>query len=266
MPQHRAILLKKALKDLTEDPYVLAVYLCGSLAKGDFDNFSDIDLHTIVLPEKKESFIKGKRERAQKWGEVLFFEGFNPFVPHVVTHYDTFVKVDSWYHTPEEIIPSIWLKELEVLHDPHNTLSKIKIESSKLVYEPSSVDVEFWRGKILAFIHETYRAVMRNEIYYALSNLERLRWLIVSSWYLEMEEHLDSPYGVWSKIEGKRSKLKQWQLSLLENWDTNHNSNGIMKTMVSIIPEFYRLNKHLSKKVQIDSNEENIKKIVEMAY
>ena len=266
LPKHRDVILKNALNDLKTDSNVLAIYLGGSLAKGYIDNYSDVDLHTIVTSEKKADFIKDKRTRAKKWGEVLFYEDFNPSSPVVVTHYDCFVKVDSWYHSPNEIVPSIWLKGLKVLYDPTNIISNVIKESSNLVYKPSSEEVEFWRGKLLAFIHETYRAVMRDEIYYALSNLDRIRWLMVSGWYMEMEEHLDSSYGIWSKLEGKRSKLNQLQLSLLQSWDCCRNSNEIMKKMVSILPEFLRLNKYLSKKVEIEANEDHIKKVIEMAY
>ncbi|MBB4826974.1 putative nucleotidyltransferase [Sporosarcina luteola] len=187
LPKHRDILLKKALNDLTSDTNVLAIYQAGSLARGNFDNYSDIDLHTIVTPEKRADFIKDKRHRASKWGDVLFYEDFNPSSPVLVTHYDSFVKVDSWYHSPKEVAPSIWLKGYKVLYDPNNIISMVIKESSFEVYKPSSDEVEFWRGKILAFIHETYRAVMRDEIYYALSNLDRVRWLVVSGWYMETE-------------------------------------------------------------------------------
>jgi predicted nucleotidyltransferase len=266
LPKYREVLLKNALKDLTADPNVLAIYLGGSLAKGNFDNYSDVDLHTIVTPKKKANFIKEKRNRAKKWGEVLFYEDFNPSSPVVVTHYDSFVKVDSWYHSPEEVVPSIWLKGLEVLYDPNNIISNVIMESTYQIYKPSSEEVEFWRGKLLAFIHETYRAVMRDELNYALSNLDRIRWLIVSGWYMEMEEPLDSSYGIWAKLEGKRSKLNPWQLSLLQSWDCCRKSNEIMKTIVSTIPEFLRLNKYLSKQVEIETNEDHIRKIIEMAY
>ncbi len=266
LPKQRDILLENALNDLTSDSNVLAIYQAGSLAKGNFDNYSDIDLHTIVTPEKKADFIREKSNRSRNWGEVLFFEGDSPYNPYIVSHYDSFVKIDSWYHSPEEVVPSIWLKGYKVLYDPNNIISKVIKESSYEVYKPSSDEVKFWRGKLLAFIHETYRAVMRDEIYYALSNLDRVRWLVVSGWYMEKEQHLDSPYGVWSKIEGKRSKLNHWQLSFLESWDCGRNTNQIMKTMVIMVPEILRLNKYLSKQVNIEENEDQIKKIIEMAY
>ncbi|WP_353654003.1 nucleotidyltransferase domain-containing protein [Bacillus sp. ISL-55] len=175
LPKHRDILLENAWNDLTPDSNVLAIYQAGSLARGNFDNYSDIDLHIIVTPEKKAEFIKGKRNRAAKWGSVLFYEDFNPSSPVVVTHYDSFVKIDSWYHSPEEVVSSIWLKGYKVLYDPNNLISYVINESSNIVYKTSADEVEFWRGKLMAFIHETYRAVMRGEIYYALSNLDRVR-------------------------------------------------------------------------------------------
>jgi predicted nucleotidyltransferase len=264
LPKYRDAHLESALNDLTSDSNVLAIYQAGSLAKGNFDNYSDIDLHIIVSPDVKAEFIKDKRNRAAKWGSVLFYEDFNPSSPVVVTHYDSFVKIDSWYHSPEEVAPSLWLKGYKVLYDPINLISDVINESSNIVYKPSADEVEFWRRKILAFIHETYRAVMRCEIYYALSNLDRVRWLVASGWYMEMEEHLDSPYGVWSKIEGERSRLDQVKLSLLESWECGRKSDQIMRTIKGIVPEFLRLNKHLSNQVNIEENEAHIKRIINM--
>lgn len=264
LPKQRVILLENALKDLSADPDVLAIYIAGSLAKGNHDNYSDIDLHTIVIPKRKAEFLKGKRDRANNWGDVSFHEDYNPSSPYVVTHYDTFVKVDSWYHAPEEIVPSIWLKEAEVLYDPFNILSHVINESAKQVYKPSPDEVEHWRGKLLAFVHETYRAVMRREMLYALSNLDKIRWLIVSGWYMEMEVHVDVPYGVWTKIEGNRSILAKKQLSLLESWDCGRDSNEMIKTLRRMIPEFLRLNKCLCTQVGVEINEGHIKRIMDM--
>jgi len=259
LPHYRDLLLKKALDDLSDDPDVLAIYLGGSLAKNNFDFYSDVDLHTIVTPERKKAFVKEKRNRAKKWGDVLFYEDSNPMSPAVVAHYDSFVKVDSWYHSPEEMVSSIWLKDMAVLYDPHHIIGPVIKESSKLVYHPLPEDVEFWRSKLLAFIHETYRAVMREELYYALSHLDRIRWLMVSGWYMEMEELLDCSYGVWSKLEGKRSKLKDGQLSFLKSWDCSRDSSDIMNTMLKMIPEFLRLNKNLSRQLGMEEDEELIK-------
>ncbi|WP_231688002.1 aminoglycoside 6-adenylyltransferase [Bacillus sp. FJAT-18017] len=183
LSHHREELLKQALEDLTNDKDVLAIYLNGSLAKGNADRYSDIDLHIIVAPGRKGEFIKAKASRTERWGDVLFYEDWDPSSPVIVTHYTSFVKVDSWYHEPSEIVPSIWLKGLKVLFDPDDLISPIIRKSTELNYTPTSKEVLFWRTKVLAFAHETYRAVMREELYYALANLDRISladcfWLV----------------------------------------------------------------------------------------
>lgn len=266
LPKRRNEILESAMDDLTKDKHVIGIYLGGSLAKDNFDVYSDIDLHIIVAPDRKKDFIKDKRNRSKNWGNVLFYEDSSAFSPVVVTHFDCFVKVDSWYHSPEDLEPSIWLKGLKSLYDPNGIIHKVLEESSLLEYKPSKEDVEFWRRKILAFIHETYRAVMRNEHYYALSNLDRIRWLLVSGWYMEMEQHLDGSYGIWSKLEGSRSSLEPWQLTLLESWDSARALQDIMKTMASMIPEFLILNRKLCQQIGHAEDEERIKRIIEMAF
>nr|WP_254178233.1 MULTISPECIES: aminoglycoside 6-adenylyltransferase [unclassified Planococcus (in: firmicutes)] len=258
--------MRNALKDLTADPNVLAIYLGGSLAKKNFDNYSDIDLHTIVKSEKRSEFIEKKCERAGKWGNVLFHEYADLYNPVMVTHYDCFVKIDSWYHALEEIAPSIWLKGLKVLYDPNSLISNIIKESSNFIYKLRTDEVELWKGKILAFTHETYRTVMRNELYYAQSNLDKIRWLIVSGWYMEINEHFDGSYGSWSKVEGKRSTLNQRQLCLLETWKCGSKFDEIMATVESMVPEILRLNTVLSEEVGLETKEAQFKDILEMVY
>lgn len=266
IPHYRKILMDNALQDLASDPDVLAIYLSGSLAKGNFDTYSDIDLHTIVKPEQKGEFIKNKCIRAEKWGEVLFHEDANPSGPVVVTHYASFVKIDSWYHKYGEISASIWLKNIKVLHDPNNLLSEIVRNSTELSHSLEATAVELWKSKVLAFAHETYRAVMRDEGLHAESNLDQMRWLVVFGWYIEMNEHFDASYGSWSKVEGERSLLTEEQLSLLKSWKSGKNADEVMATLKKMVPEILRLNKILSEKKAIDVNQEKFKKILEMAY
>lgn len=257
LPEARQRLLENAVEDLKEDPDVLAIYLAGSLAKENADDYSDIDLHTILKPDKLASFIANKKARAKGWGRVLFFEG-TAATPVIVSHFDCFVKVDSWYHSAEELQPSLWLKGMKILHDPNGILEKIQVQSDELGYILTSQEVEFWRTKMLAFIHETYRAAMRGEAYYALANLDSVRWLTAAGWYMEMERHLDSPYQVWSKVEGSRSRLNNEQLKQLADWEAGRETPSILEVLKSISTEFARLNKTLSERVGIEDDNEMV--------
>ena len=264
LPIYREQLLNSALEDLTSDENVLAIYLGGSLGRGNFDGFSDIDIHTIVTPETKPTFIKDKKMRSSRWGNVLFHEQSSATSPVVVTHYDCFIKVDSWYETLDEVVPSIWLKGLKPIYDPSNLLAPLLAEATKHKFQVEVEDIAFWKNKVLAFIHETYRAAMRNELYYALANVDRVRWLIADGWYMEMDKHLDSSYGVWSKVEGNRSQLHEWQLSLLESWSCGRDSSEIVKMLASMYPELLRLNKSLCQKIDIDDEEDRFKEILNL--
>ncbi|WP_260630949.1 nucleotidyltransferase domain-containing protein [Bacillus sp. S/N-304-OC-R1] len=256
--------MQNAVYDLKNNPNVLGIYLAGSLANGNFDHYSDIDLHVIVKPESKQDFINQKCIFPQNWGEVLFFENSSQSSPVVVTHFKCFVKVDSWYHTPNETTPSIWLKNIQALYDPQSIIKKLIQASNSIRYEPDDANVEFWRTKIVAFIHQTYRAVMRNELNYAMANLDRIRWLMVYGWYMEKNIHVDGSYGDWSKLEGNRSELSNSQLFLLTSWDCQRDTGRIMTTIEKIVPEFLKLNKALSLKTEIADNEDKIIQMIDM--
>ncbi len=266
LPAMRDQLLKNCLEDLTADKNVLAVYLSGSLAKKTSDQYSDIDVHIIVEPGRKAEFILNKQTRSERWGDVLFHEGNNPVAPFIVSHYSCFVKIDSWYHAPDEIKPSHWLKKAEVLYDPTGILKPVLAASANKVYKVSVEEVELWKGKVLAFAHETYRAAMRDEPYYAAANLDRLLRYIVSGWFMEMEQHFDGAFSSWSKVEGGRSDLKERELKLLSKWQSGRNTEEVMTVLEQTVPEILRLNQVLSHKVHIEENHELMERILRMAY
>ena len=256
LPEVREQLLKSASNDLKKDPNVMGIYLAGSLAKANDDLYSDIDLHIVVTSESLSRFVDRKRERPKRWGKVLFYEDVNPVRPVVVVHFEPFVKVDTWYHIAEEIKPSLWLSGCKAIYDPNSIIQSVLDRSEKLEYQVTPSEVELWRGKVLAYIHEVYRSVMRGELYYAVSTLDSFRWQIARGWHMEMGKRVDSGWGVWSKIEGTRSSLMEWQNSLLKSWYCQLDENEIMKTLASMIPEFCRLHSSLCQIAGLEEQKE----------
>jgi predicted nucleotidyltransferase len=263
LPMYRQQLLDSVVSDLTNDSDVLAVYLGGSLAKGNFDVYSDIDLRIVVKSEKHREFVAEKLSRPKRWGDILFFEDLGPNFSHTVAHFDCFVKVDTFYYKPEELQPSLWLQDSKILYDPHNIVKKIYEDSLKITYSPSVDEYERWRGKVFAYMHEAYRRVMREEMSYALKQITGLSWFIVQGWHME-KGRFPNLWADWSKVEGPRSCLEEWQLSLLDSWHCERDQTEIMKTMASMIPEFLRLNKVLSKMLQVEEKNELWEKVIEL--
>lgn len=67
----------------------------------------------------------------------------------------------------------------------------------------------------------------------------------------------------WAKLEGSRSKLQDWQLSLLKSWDCHRDPFAIMNVIKSIVPEFKRVYQSLCEKFGIEEYPE-VDKVLNM--
>jgi hypothetical protein len=261
-PKNREVLIQAIENDLLNDANVLAVFYGGSIGSENTDLYSDIDLRIVVKEEVFEEYRKNKKQRAKKWGNVLFYEDF-PGSAYSIAHFDCFIKVDSFYYKPKDIQPSVWLKNIKIVRDTDGLLAKVLKNSMNLSYNPSIDEVEIWRTKFFAYFHEAYRRVMRGEYYYALYCIDRLRLSIVTAWYMDAGIQPNT-FGDWAKVEGERSQLKDWQLSCLSSWGCGRNPYEIMNVMKSMVPEFKRVHKCLCEKFGIAENPEWVDEILSM--
>lgn len=263
IPEHRQAIKETIERDLAEDMNVIAVFYGGSIGNQDADVYSDIDLHVVVRKEVFAEYKEKKRKRAEKWGNVLFFEDM-PYVNYSTAHYDNFVKVNSFYYRLKDLMPSVRLQNIEIYFDESEMLEDIVKKSNKMQFKFSQDDVELWRTKFFAYLHEMYRRAMRNELYYALRYLDNLRFSIVTAWYMEMGIQ-PNLFGDWAKVEGERSKLRNSQLELLKSWSCSRDPVEIMRVTQQIIPEFKRVHNLLCEQVGMDENLEWVEDILNMA-
>lgn len=68
----------------------------------------------------------------------------------------------------------------------------------------------------------------------------------------------------WSKIEGSRTHLEPWQLSLLEGWMCERDQIQIMKTLQSMIPEIRKLYSSLCDKTDLEREPEKFDIIINL--
>jgi predicted nucleotidyltransferase len=263
LPEFRTNLLDNILLSLKTSLDVFAVFLGGSLAKGNEDLYSDIDLRIVVSEDRYNEYIQRKQLLAREWGEVLFFEDMNPAAPFTIAHYDCFVKVDLFFYTVSRLQPSIWLKNIKSLYDPQGIVGKVITESKQINYVITAQEVYQWRGKVFSYIHEVYRRVMREEYYYALNMMNNLRAFVVNGWNMEADRHSNDAWD-WSKVEGCRSELEFWQLSLLESWSCGRDKTEIMNVLISMIPEITRLHHLLCDKAGLNKESEVFNKVLEL--
>lgn len=254
--------LRDAIKlDLTSDKNVLAVFYGGSMARGNSDVYSDLDLRVVVKDEVYEKYRQNKKQRARNWGEVLYYEDF-PWTTYSVAHFKGFVKVDTFYYKQIDLQPSLYLKEeADIVFDPYRIIKEVHEKSKLLNYQLTHEQFEIWRNKFFAYMHEVYRKVMQEEIYAALSYLDMMRWSIAAAWDMEKDK-LPNPPGIWSKYEGKRATFADWQLALLKSWECSREPQNIFYVMKSMVPEFKRVHKNLCEKLEVEENPEWVDEII----
>lgn len=262
IPEQRQKLLMKIEEDLIADENVLAVFYGGSIGNRNTDLYSDIDLRIVVKDAVFKKYKCDKRKRAENWGRVLFFEDLSQ-APFCIAHYDSFVKVDAFYYMTKDIQPSVWLQNINIVHDTTGLMREVLKQSATLSYFPNAEEIQFWRSKFFAHLHEAYRRAMRKEYYYALHCVDSLRLLIIEGWYMEMGIQ-PNVFGDWAKLEGERSKLKGWQLSLLNEWHCSRQPADIFKVMNAVASEFVSVHRDLCEKVGVDENPEWVKEILGM--
>ncbi|WP_261129682.1 aminoglycoside 6-adenylyltransferase [Bacillus sp. Marseille-Q3570] len=263
LPNYRKALLRSIEKDLQNDDNVIAFFYGGSIGNENMDYYSDIDLRVVVKPQVIKEYIRNKKKRPNKWGNVLFYEDINPFSNYTVVHYDCFVKVDSFYFKPDDIKPSVWLKNIKIVKDSNHMMASILGESTTLNYKPTFNEFELWRTKFLPYLHEAYRRAMRKEYYYALNCIDGLRLSMCTAWHMKAEIQPNA-FGDWAKYEGVRSKLTDWQRSLLESWECGRSTEEIISVMRSIVHEFREVHRSLCNKLEVEEDPDWVKKAVDM--
>ena len=84
------------------DGRILAVWLEGSLAKGNADRYSDIDIHLLVVEEDKEAFQDGLEPWLSDVQSLVLFK--DTFPGQMVTCITTEgLRLDVWLHTGNTI-------------------------------------------------------------------------------------------------------------------------------------------------------------------
>ncbi len=263
IPVERQKLRESIYKDLVRDPNILAFFYGGSLAKGNEDLYSDLDLRIIVKEEAFEAYRSHKKERAKNWGDVLYYEDF-PWSPYSIAHFRSFIKVDTFYYRKSDLQPSVYLKHVLIEHDPYGIVDQLRDESQSLTYLFTEQEFEIWRGKFFAYLHEVYRRVHRGEFNYAFQMVNSISYSIVIGWYVEMGE-VPNSFGDWSKVEGPRSPLSEEQLSLLAEWDVGKRDTAAIFDVVRLqVKEFIRVHRVLAERIGVAIDEEWVNEIIEM--
>ncbi|WP_083318271.1 nucleotidyltransferase domain-containing protein [Floricoccus tropicus] len=190
------------------------IFIGGSIAKGNPDEFSDIDFRIVVSKQLEKSKIL-----------VEFLDYFQDKIAFVetladnyaVVHFKSFIKLDIFVYYKSDLSPTPWTKDILILIDKDDFLKNLREESKIIETIFTSEELTFILNKYVAYMHELYRRTIRKEYNYAEYCTLMMKNSLVSLWLIEKGEIANS-FGDWSKYEGNRSKLDSYQKRFLKKY------------------------------------------------
>ncbi|PRY76195.1 nucleotidyltransferase domain-containing protein [Alkalibacterium olivapovliticus] len=226
LTEEREQLVSELVYYCSKEDRIIAYFLGGSLAKKNADEFSDIDFRIVLNADELKSAVLDALAKTFRQ-TIAFIESQRSF--YAVIHFSNFVKLDIFAYYPEEIVPSLWLKDIVILQDTKDLLETAKTASSTIQYTLTQSDMCDYLSKYTAYLHEFYRRQFRQESNYCEHCTLMMKHIIISLWKGQ-EGHLPNDLGDWSKYEGDRSTLNSRQKQFMKNL-TPINSHDVERSL-----------------------------------
>ena len=99
-----------------------AVLLKGSIARGDADEFSDIDLYLVVSPQNRGAVLERREKYLAAYGDVVFIEDVVFGLPQKVAIFSSALHVDLYVAEPEQVGS---LDPVVAVYDPANLFADV---------------------------------------------------------------------------------------------------------------------------------------------
>lgn len=117
--------VNKILPLVIEDDAVRAVFLKGSIARGEFDEFSDVDFYCMVKDEEVEDFLEKRISYMEKYKPLIFHQEANFVGPQIVGVFDNGLHFDLYTVTLNSMKKT---DDIKILYDPEKLLTKYEAE------------------------------------------------------------------------------------------------------------------------------------------
>jgi len=117
MNRHKAI--EVVSKEILKDGLVEALFLKGSIARGDDDDWSDVDMYAAVTKENREKFLDKRICYMEKYLPLVFWVESNFVGPQIVGVYEDFLHFDL-YTVDVGAIPQT--DSIKIIYDKNGVL------------------------------------------------------------------------------------------------------------------------------------------------
>jgi len=119
--------LEVLASSLKQDSRVQAIFVKGSVGRGEQDEFSDLDLYCLVEEKDLDGFLQSRLSHLESYGKLLFYDDIYIVAPQILAVYETMLHVDLFTVTEETFIEKDYFK---IIHDPHHRLEKYRTSQS----------------------------------------------------------------------------------------------------------------------------------------
>ncbi|MBO0444201.1 nucleotidyltransferase domain-containing protein [Vagococcus fluvialis] len=209
LPVDRDRLKNRLIRLVKEDEEILGCFFSGSIGTKTEDNYSDIDARIIV---KDNINLKRKQvEIIRAIGKYLFIEKLEE--KSSIIHYDTFIKLDLFVYTVEDLTPSIWMKNIAIVKD-FGLLEDLSKKSQSLNYSITQKEFDELINNYYADYFELYRCWKREEYNYLEQLILSMKHCLVSMWYVS-KGFAPNPAMDWAKYEGRKTKLTHLEANFI---------------------------------------------------
>lgn len=210
LPVERDKLKNRLVRLVKEDEEIIGCFFGGSIGSKEEDYYSDIDARIVVIDGV--DLIRKQQDIIKSIGEYLFVETFTE--NYSVINYATFVQLDLFVYRKEMLEPSIWMKQIDIVKDDEGILADLRALSQGLEYEITQGTFDAVLNEYYGYYFELYRAWRRGEPNNMEAIILNIKQHLVSMWYLSKGE-IPNYDRIWSKYEGKRSKLSHLETEFL---------------------------------------------------
>ncbi|WP_019156300.1 nucleotidyltransferase domain-containing protein [Robertmurraya massiliosenegalensis] len=155
-------------KSLIADERVLAIFLKGSMGRGEYDEYSDVDLYCMVEEEQQEFFLLDRLKHLAAYRPIKFYDDFFIIAPQMITVYDDLLHVDLFTVTEKNFIEKDYFK---VVYDPTGILKKFEatqnLRLSNKEFDDCTYDMAW-------FLFQYYKADRRKNDIWAVEMLHQV--------------------------------------------------------------------------------------------
>ena len=102
-----------------------ALFLKGSMARGDDDNYSDVDMYAVVADENFDDFLARRVGYLEAYKPLLNWEEVNFVGPQIVGIYEDTLHFDLYTVMPGQIPQT---GEMKIIYDKQGLLTNYKPE------------------------------------------------------------------------------------------------------------------------------------------